>query len=300
MRNFPFFRRRLAHRLRACAVNRRRACAGYPTGHDLAIIARLDRLARESEQVPQVMIDEVAGLCADPTFARRFDQVWETLPDVLGSPPMPTSAGHLVRWMVDKARRDPGCDAAGRGPGGTRDGPETPGNSRRLERTLGIASSIAVDFTGAFAVVGPMLAVWEGATAVGQWRDRAFAASHPATSATVVSVETGLAGRSIVPPATETLLFTPTGGQSCRVPIQVGNRAPDELGRVLTVVPRSSDCEAPLVPASIGDPLGSILVALAFLAAGVGSVKAFTRLRGRRVPPRAATGTLPLSMPVTP
>lgn len=104
MRNIPFLRRKLAHRLRACADNRRRACAGNPSGDDLKIISRLDRLACESEQLPQALIDEVAFRCGDPTFARRFDLVWNALPDLLSAPPMPASAGHLTRWMIDQAR----------------------------------------------------------------------------------------------------------------------------------------------------------------------------------------------------
>jgi hypothetical protein len=106
MQDLPFFRRKLAHRLRACALRRRTACAGHPTGEDIKAIALFDLLARDAERLPQPVIDELGRLRGDATFARRFDQVWDTLADVLGVLLVPSGAIELVRWMIDQARHD--------------------------------------------------------------------------------------------------------------------------------------------------------------------------------------------------
>lgn len=287
MRNLPFFRRKLAHHLRSCAARRHAACLGDPTGEDLKVIALFERLARDAEHLPQALVDTVAQLCADPVSARRFDHVWETMGDTLGVLLCPASAIALVQWMVDQARHDAGEATRIADPPselGTPAAPVVQGPGRSALTRNNPVVSIADDFTGALAVVGPMLAVWSGATAIGQWRDQAFAASHAAVPATVVSVAGGDAGRADVPPLTETLAFTPADGSlPCRVPVQLGRRQSDPLGQSLTVVPRSSGCEAPLVPGTIGDPIVSVTVALAFLASGAAALKAWTWLRRGRL-----------------
>jgi hypothetical protein len=139
MHSIVFFRRKLAHRLRQCAARRHAVCAGDPAGDDLVAITLLERLAREAEILPQALTDEVAHRCADPAYARRFEQVWDVLAEVLGAPVMPCSAVALVRWMLNEARHDPGAkpwDGAvtSRLPGATEDLPE--GDNGRPDRRL--------------------------------------------------------------------------------------------------------------------------------------------------------------------
>jgi hypothetical protein len=284
MLTFPFFRRKLAHRLRVCALGRRRACVGNPSGEDLKVMDLCGRLALDAERLPAAIVDEVAALCADQAFARRFEQVWQALPDVLGVVLAPPNAVSLVRWMIDQARHDFGLEPQRPDPALDPRGLSPLRRSTTVPQARGVLQAFAVgrDFAAAFAIVAPLLVAWELSTAVGQQRDRVFAASHAPISATVEAVTTNIS-RSTLAPATATLAFAPPGQRDlCHVAVQLGDRTLVAVGRPLTVVPRSRVCEAPLVPQAIGNPFATLTVALLLLAGGVGSLKVWMRSgRGR-------------------
>ena len=300
MLHVPFFRRKLAHRLRNCAARRRHACGCVPSGDDLKVIALLGRLSRDAEHVPQDVVDRVARRCADPAFAQRFETTWDSLDDVVGTLLVPRDATDLIRWMVDQA----GYGFGGGGVGEPASGRTTTGSSSKpLARSTGprpragLASSVVGDFTGALAVVGPALAIWEGSTAVAQWRDHALVRWHPQSAAVVVGATTYDGGRGTSQPATETLRFTPAGGQTvCTVTVPLGSRSPSLVGQELTVVPRSNGCEAPLIVAAIGNPMTSLTMAVAFLASGIASLKLWRWLRPQPKPhgPAACPPRMPL------
>ena len=107
MLHVPFFRRKLAHRLRNCAARRRQACGCVPSGDDLKVIALLGRLSHGAEHVPQDIVDRVARRCADPGFAQRFVTTWDSLDEVVGTLIVPRDATGLVLWMVDQAGYGP-------------------------------------------------------------------------------------------------------------------------------------------------------------------------------------------------
>lgn len=287
MLHFPFFRRKLAHRLRNCAARRRQASGANPSGEDLKTIDLFARLARDAEQVPQDIVDSVAQRCLDPAFARRFEIAWDSVDDVVGTMLVPRSAAELIRWMVSQADYGPGSDG-----GGSRAALSRPGHTlAQVSRSMpasgppGLMISVVSDFTSALAVVGPALSLWEGSTAIGQWRDHAYARSHPQRPATVVDTTAAGGGRSGPPSAMQTIRFTPADGQAaCTIAVSQGAGPPAFVGQVLTIVPRSGLCEPPLVLAAIGDPTTSATIALAFLASGIASLKVWRWLQSRPRP----------------
>ena len=284
MRHDHFFRRKLAHRLRVCAA-RQRARVGQPCDVDLNFTDLLEEIACDTELLPQALVDEVSRRCADPMFAQCFERVWIGLPDVLGTSLVPASATDLVRWMIVQAetgRERRNLEASGcSDQHGSR---AVRAVRRSAPRPTDMLSSIAYDFTGAYAVVAPMLAVWEVSEAVSKWRDKVFAASHPETVANIVAVVTSEAGRGSAP-VFETLAFTPPDATAvCRIAIKIGSRPPDMVGQRIAVVPRSAACQVPIIPGSIGDPWGSLLAALVAVVSGLASLKAWSWLRQRQAP----------------
>ncbi|MCW6510850.1 hypothetical protein [Lichenifustis flavocetrariae] len=302
MHTIELFRHKLIHRLNRCAADRRQACAEVPTGEDLKIIALFDRLARESDHFDPDLSAEVEQALADPVRARGLRQALEDLPASIGFSVWHRDGASLVRWMLVQASPPDPIPLASRRSRIAAGGTGTASERRRLPvagRTSENARpdlfrSVAREFTGGISVVGPLVAVWEIASGARQWRDHAFAASHPGAAATIVAVKAEAGTRSFMPTVAGTISFRPSAGSDrCNVPVRLDTHSGSfEVGQSIAIVPRSGDCEAPLIATQIGDPSASFICAILFLIAGLAALKAWLWLWKSATPLQALWGTV--------
>jgi hypothetical protein len=113
---------------------------------------------------------------------------------------------------------------------------------------------------------------------------------HAAVPANVISVDKlAGGGKSTTSPTDVVLAFQPSPSSGpCRVTLRADTSSMSvELGQSLMVVPRSPDCELPLIPSRIGDPLQTFAVAAALLIGGLASLKFWSRLGKRPSRPAA-------------
>jgi hypothetical protein len=101
MVEFDVFRQNLATSLLACA-DRRRACGagGTPSGEDLKIAARLERLAADVENLDLHVFLIFELMFTQKRLARRFLRQRDDLLAQIGVTTWPENASDLVRWMT--------------------------------------------------------------------------------------------------------------------------------------------------------------------------------------------------------
>jgi hypothetical protein len=283
--DLDLFRQDLAGLMQALARDRRRACAGAAAcGQDLKIIALFEKLARDAETCDAGVFHACQNRLDREPLARCFQRRTDLLAEI-GTLFWPKSIGELVGWMTDQVTAGP-APRQGRDPFDNLTAVHSALASPTPRPSFGdtaqreAPAAWAVEFTAAFGIVAPVLGVWEIGVAVGQQHDRAAMSAHPAVPARVVSADSVPDGRGAS--TTDVVLAfrpSPSAGD-CRIMMRaVSPPLAVQPGQSLMVVPRSFDCEAPLIQSRIGDPLPTILLAAALLAGGVACLGVWSRWR---------------------
>jgi hypothetical protein len=286
MLDLEMFRQDLAGLLHGMAEDRRRASGGRMCGEDLKIVALYHRLAREAATFDGAVYAACQDRLAPEPLARCFRDRRDDLLVQVGTMFWPKTADELVTWLTDQIVADRPKTATDGQAGewaSLRQPPPNRGRDRSNAPRQTFTASWGIDFCAGFGIVAPMLAVWEVRVGAAQWQDRALAHAHPAVAAHVASVETMVEGRSA---ATNVVLdFSPApGAGSCRIMMRdVMPPLTVTPGQSLMVIPRSSDCEVPLVAARIGDPWSTFALAIALVAGGLVALKLWARLGRPRV-----------------
>lgn len=264
------FRADLSAALRLRAERHRQVIgASGDLAGDLRTIRLLDDLADGAARLsPRVFLLHRA-LATSTATARICVRDTDRLLDRVGVDCVPADADDLVRWMVRQV-----VDAAAR-EGEPRRVPSGPAR-------FGLALTLALDLSAGFGVVAPLTAAWQARAGIDQWRDRAFATSHPPVAATVETKAPAgegrgghitAAGLAFVPaPRRAACHVTVTGGAGYDFP---------PVGATLTVVPRDEGCARPIVPSQIGDPFTSAALSAGLLAFGLASLTLWSALRRR-------------------
>ena len=294
MVEFDSFRQNLATLL-LCQADRRRqsAAEGRLTGEDLKVVALLERLARDCENLDLHVFLICRLMFTHRHLARRFLQRRDHLLAQVGVIAWPSDATELVRWMMrnliddeeDRSVMINGDRSAATRPVGPVQAPPAALRPAVRSRAPGAFATAARDLTAGFGIVAPLLALWEVKLGIGQWRDQAAAQAGTAVPATVISSEPVRGGRSGPIASKVVLTFQPTPAASaCQVAARVsGDPSHHAAGTTVMVVPRSPACEPPLVVAAIGDPAITFVLAAGLMAGGLGALKLWSRLgRPRR------------------
>lgn len=296
MVEFDVFRQDLATLLLCRADRRRHAWAGsQATGEDLKIIALLEQLAADVENLDMQVFLVCRAMLTHKRLARRYLRRRDELLAQIGVTYWPVGATDLVRWISrqtladdPEAPRQGAARAIPAPPPRSTDSPYRSRSAAAAPRSP-LGTSVAADFCAGFGIVAPMLALWEVGVGVGQWRDNATATSHPSVPASVVAADPIGGDRSAGLASTVVLNFQPTpAATSCQVSVRVGfTPVRPEVGTTLMVVPRSANCEPPLIAAELGDPLMTFGLAAALLAGGIVALKMWSGLSRRSFPSQA-------------
>lgn len=296
MVEFDAFRQDLATLLLCRADRRRHALAGaQATGEDLKIVALLDKLAADVENLDMQVFLVCRSMLTHKRLARIYLVRRDELLAQIGVTYWPVSATDLVRWISQQTLADdPEATRhetvrAIPAPRSRSTGKVTPQSRSPL------VASVAADFCAGFGIVAPMLALWEVGVGVEQWRDRTTVDAHPAVPASVVAADAIGGDRSAGLASTVVLTYRPSpSAASCQVSVRVGfTPMRPEVGTTLMVVPRSANCEPPLIAAELGSPMITFGLAAASLVAGVVALKMWSGLSRRAVRPHEPAGADP-------
>ncbi len=276
------FRRDFAATLLDCADRRHRSAGGgVLTGEDLKIIALFERLAADVENVDRHVLLTFDVAMTHKRLARVFPRPCEDLLAQVGVSYCPPNATELLRWLTKQvgaeARQIRPADRSTAAFGSARDRkhPSRRRSSAEIAAPPDFLVSVAADFSAGLGIVAPMLAVWQVARGIGQWRDRAVAEGHPTVPANVISSQPSAGIRHPGLSSQVVLSFRPSASsETCVVSVRIG-RPPEQTmaGTTMLVVPRSAECEAPLLRSEIGDPLTTFALAACLMLAGVGALK---------------------------
>lgn len=293
---FEVFRQDLTNLLLRCADHRRHGGPGCPdVGESRAIAALFERLAADVRNLDLQVFLVCQTRLRHQRLAGSFTQRRDDLLAQIGVTYCPANATELMCWMSRHSREaDHVSDGSplrfvpllpGRGFGGT----AAPARARsRKDGPSTISASVASDFAVAFGIVAPMLSVWEFGRAVGQWRDQQTLHATSPVPATVIASETIGGDRSPGLARQVVLSFQPTPrSASCQVAVRIGF-APTgpEPGSTMAVVPRTGNCEPPLLPSEIGDPGATVMLAASLMIGGLGSITLWDRIyRKKHGPP---------------
>lgn len=310
MSDLDLFRQDLAGLLARCATDRRLSlCGGVESGEDLKIIALFERLAREAATLDAAVIERGAH-AANPGLDKRcFVPRREALLAQVGVLYWPGSAADLVQWMGAQVLEiDPPGGDGGRVPPADRPAARRPADAGPSPPRVGgtikasaFPSSFANDFSAGFGIVAPLLSVWEIGQGIGQWRDHVRLGSRPAVPASVLSAMPSEGDRGASLSSDLLVSFKPSPSETaCRVAVRIGPATVrPAAGATLMVVPRSFNCEPPLIASEIGSPMMTFALAAGLMAGGLVALRLWGSLATRE-PGQRATGMAPLRPRRTP
>ncbi len=181
------------------------------------------------------------------------------------------------------------CFVVGENPDERRAGRE-PAGMRGVPGGTELASGVARNFTAAYTVVAPLLAVQQIGTGIEGLHERAVAATHPTVPADLVSVAAAGGDRRPEAASNLVLAFQPAPGAAlCQVQVHTRlSPARFQAGETVMVVPRSDRCEAPVLPVAAADPAAALALAAALLLSAMGAWNIWHRLETRTPHPEPA------------